>query len=201
MEAESWVQLSHGFTGTHLLFLNGTCASFILFSMKRCTIRNQSFKNYLFYGTTPIMRLSPNQLHQQNRWYPPHPCPIDLPLSKCVAIFLSWCAYCCWWWCSVMSDSVTPWTLTHQNLLFMGFPRQEYGSRLPFPLPGHLPNPGIEPSSPVAPALAARFFTTEPPGKPCLLVLPPKWWAPWRQGLLLFLFALISLTLNVRCSS
>jgi len=96
---------------------------------------------------------------------------------------------------------VTPWTLTHQSLLFMGFPRQEYWSRLPFPPPGHLPNPGIEPSSPVAPALAARFFTTEPPGKPCLLVLPPKWWAPWRQGLLLFLFALISLTLSVRCSS
>ena len=45
----------------------------------------------------------------------------------------------------------------------MGFPRQEYRSGLPFPSPGDLPNPGTEP---VSPALAGRFFTTEPPGKP-----------------------------------
>ena len=44
----------------------------------------------------------------------------------------------------------------------MGFPRQEYWSGLPFPSPGDLPYPGIEPTSP---ALASRFFTTEPPGK------------------------------------
>ena len=45
----------------------------------------------------------------------------------------------------------------------MRFPRQEYWSGLPFPPPGDLPNPGIEPRSPV---LAGGFFTTEPPGKP-----------------------------------
>ena len=45
----------------------------------------------------------------------------------------------------------------------MGFPRQEYWSRLPFPSPGDLPNSVIEPTSP---ALAGRFFITEPPGKP-----------------------------------
>ena len=44
----------------------------------------------------------------------------------------------------------------------MGFPKQEYGSGLPFPFPGDLPNPGIEP---VPPALAGGFFTTEPSGK------------------------------------
>ena len=44
-----------------------------------------------------------------------------------------------------------------------GVPRQEYWSGLPFPPPGYLPDPGIEPESPV---LAGRFFTTEPPGKP-----------------------------------
>ena len=51
----------------------------------------------------------------------------------------------------------------------MGFSRQnspEYWSGLPFSFPGDLPNPGIEPASPVAPELAGRFFTTEPPGKP-----------------------------------
>ena len=45
----------------------------------------------------------------------------------------------------------------------MGFPRQEYQSGLPFPFIGDLPDPGIEPMSP---ALAGRFFTTEPSGKP-----------------------------------
>ena len=48
----------------------------------------------------------------------------------------------------------------------MGFSRQEYWSGLPFPSPGDLPDPGIEPTSPVASALAGGFFTTEPPGKP-----------------------------------
>jgi len=63
-----------------------------------------------------------------------------------------------------MSDSfVTPWTVAHQTLLIMGFPRQEYWSGLPFPSPGDLPDPGIKPTSP---ALTGRFFTTEPPGKP-----------------------------------
>ena len=47
------------------------------------------------------------------------------------------------------------------------FPRQEYWSGLPFPPPGDLPDPGIEPMSP---ALAGRFFTAEPPGKPYLLL-------------------------------
>ena len=41
----------------------------------------------------------------------------------------------------------------------MGFPRQEYWSGLPFPSPGDLPDPGIEPAPP---AFAGRFFTTAP---------------------------------------
>ena len=45
----------------------------------------------------------------------------------------------------------------------MGFSRQEYWSGLPFPSPGDLPNPGIEPRSP---ALEADALTSEPPGKP-----------------------------------
>ena len=61
---------------------------------------------------------------------------------------------------------VTPWTVACQVPLPMGFPRQEYWSGLPFPSPGDLPDPGIKPSSPVSPASAGRFFTTEPPGNP-----------------------------------
>ena len=52
----------------------------------------------------------------------------------------------------------TPWTVAQQAPLSMGFPRQEYWRGLPFPPPGNLPNPGIEPVSPVALALAGRFF-------------------------------------------
>jgi len=54
----------------------------------------------------------------------------------------------------------TPWTITHQAPLSMGFPSQEYWSGLPFPSPGDLPDPGIESIS----ALAGGFFTTEPLG-------------------------------------
>ena len=60
-----------------------------------------------------------------------------------------------------MSDSfVTPWTVTHQAPLSKEFSRQEYWSGLLFPTPGNLPNPGIEPTSPVSSALAGRFFIT-----------------------------------------
>ena len=55
---------------------------------------------------------------------------------------------------------VTPWTLAHQVPLSMGFSRQEYWSGLPCPPPGDLPNPGIEPTSLISPALAGEFFTT-----------------------------------------
>ena len=57
---------------------------------------------------------------------------------------------------------VTPWAIACQVPLYLGFPRQEYWHVLPFPPPGHLPDPGIEPTSP---ALAGRFFTTVSPGK------------------------------------
>ena len=70
---------------------------------------------------------------------------------------------------SIMSDSFwTPWTVAHQFLLSMGFSRHEYWSGLPFLTPGDLPDPGIEPVSPVSPGLAGRFFATESPGKPTL---------------------------------
>ena len=70
---------------------------------------------------------------------------------------------------SVVSDSVTSWTVACQAPLSMEFSRQEYWSRLLFPPPGDLPDPGIEPGSLGSPALAGRFFTTLPPGKPLLV--------------------------------
>ena len=53
----------------------------------------------------------------------------------------------------------TLWTVVCQAPLPMQFSRQEYWSGLPFPLPGDLPDPGIEPTSLMSPGLAGRFFT------------------------------------------
>ena len=52
----------------------------------------------------------------------------------------------------------------------MAFSRQEYWRGLPCPPPGDLPHPGVEPPSPSSLALAGKFFTTEPPGKPVVFV-------------------------------
>ena len=62
--------------------------------------------------------------------------------------------YCC---CLVtkLCLFVTLWTVAYRASLSMGFPRQEYWSKLPFPFPKDLPNSGAEPESP---ALAGGFF-------------------------------------------
>ena len=57
----------------------------------------------------------------------------------------------------------------------MEFFRQEYWSELPSPPPGDLPDPGIKPVSPVSPALADRFFTTEPAPPQKEHTFPPKY--------------------------
>ena len=61
-----------------------------------------------------------------------------------------------------------PWTVVYQASLSMGFSRQEYWSGLPFPSPGDLPDPRIEPRSP---ALQADALPSEPPGKQILYQL------------------------------
>ena len=54
----------------------------------------------------------------------------------------------------------TPWSVAHKAPLSMAFSREEYWNGLPCPPPGDLPDPGIEPTSLMSPALASRFFTT-----------------------------------------
>ena len=66
------------------------------------------------------------------------------------------CSFSCVW------PFATSWMVTHQTPLSMGFSRQENWSGLPFPPPEDLPDPGIEPTTLVSPALAGGFFTTEP---------------------------------------
>ena len=75
----------------------------------------------------------------------------------CVCVLLS---------CLVVSDSATLWTVAHQAPLSMGFPRQEYWSGLPFPSPGDLPDPEIEPASPVSSTVKADSLPTKPSRKP-----------------------------------
>ena len=64
----------------------------------------------------------------------------------------------------------------------MGFPRQEYWSWLPILSPGDLPNPGIELTSSMSPALQAGFFTTEPAGEPTSLGIPALRCFPEAKG-------------------
>ena len=61
---------------------------------------------------------------------------------------------------------MTPWTVAHQAPLSMGFSRQEYWSALPRPPPGDLPDPGIEPTSLMSPALQAGSLLLAPSRKP-----------------------------------
>ena len=64
---------------------------------------------------------------------------------------------------AVVQLFVTLWTVSHQFPLSMEISGQEYWSGLPFPTPGALPDPGIEPASLVFLALAGGFFTSAPP--------------------------------------
>ena len=57
----------------------------------------------------------------------------------------------------------TPWTVAYQASPCMGFSKQQNWSGLPFPSPGDLPDPGIEPGSPT---LQADALPSDPPGKP-----------------------------------
>ena len=60
--------------------------------------------------------------------------------------------------------------IAHQAPLSMEFSKQEYWSGLPLPSPGDFLDPGIELKSPAFPALAGKFFSTEPPGKPMSVI-------------------------------
>ena len=70
------------------------------------------------------------------------------------------CVCVCAWSFSHVQLFETPWTVAHQAPLSMEFFRQEYWSGLPFPPPGDLPNPGIEPKCLASLTLAGAFFTT-----------------------------------------
>ena len=78
-----------------------------------------------------------------------------------------------------INSFVTLWTVAHQVPLSMGSPRQEYWSGLPFPSPGDLPDPGIQP---VSPALAdASFTTSESHSVVYDSLRPHELYSPWNS--------------------
>ena len=90
----------------------------------------------------------------------PCPSPAEAP-SLAVKVSLENIACVCT--LSHVQFFATPWTIAFQAPLSVAFSRHEYGSGLPFPSPGDLPNPGIEPASS---ALAGRFLAPVLRGKP-----------------------------------
>ena len=77
----------------------------------------------------------------------------ESPRNSCIRLKSSERPCVCVPSCSVVSHSVTPWTVAYQSPLPMGFPRQEYWGVLPFPSLGDLPHPGIKAMPPVSPCL------------------------------------------------
>ena len=85
-------------------------------------------------------------------------------MSACVCILSSF---------SLIWLFETLWTVAHQAPLSMGFSRQEYWSGLPWPPPGDLPDPGMEPMSAGISYIAGRFFPLSHLG------ISGEWWVRW----------------------
>ena len=98
-------------------------------------------------------------------------CSWDLPAPPAaahVSAYLTASQHPCELSRSVVPNSLQPRGLQPARFLALwGFSRREYRSGLPFPPPGDLPDPGVEPGPPVSPARAGGFFTTEPLDKLC----------------------------------
>ena len=83
---------------------------------------------------------------------------------------------------------VTPWHVTCQVPLSMGFPKQEYWSGLPFPSPGDLPHPGIKPTSPT---LVGKFSTTDHQGSPYVCVCVYRYRYNFRRMVYVCIYTII----------
>ena len=97
-----------------------------------------------------------------SQWSPtPRILALVYPISLSIEFTDDSCLY--QWTCSFSHVQLfaTPWTTAYQAPLSMGFSRQEYWNGLPFPSPGDLPNPGIEPRSPALQADSTIWATRE----------------------------------------
>ena len=113
-------------------------------------------------GTAAVEHLSPSAPDSQGN-VPSDPCLLHCAgVSKNPSIL---CVCVCTYTLSHVQLFVIAWTVAHQAPLSLGFSRQEYWSRLPFPSPRDLPDPWIKPVSLVSLSLVGGFFTIVPPGK------------------------------------
>ena len=88
--------------------------------------------------------------------------PVCVSVCVCVCVYACVCVGAC----LVVSDSLRPHGLQPTRLLWpWDSPGKNTGSWLPFPPPGNLPDPGIEPISPMSPASTGKFFTTSTTGE------------------------------------
>ena len=93
--------------------------------------------------------------------------------------------------CVLSQLPATPWTEALQAPLSMGFSRQEYWSGLPFLPPSDLPNPGMEPTFLMSPALADSFFTATATWE------APVWW--WQGKCFYFLLPMVKGLCSSNC--
>ena len=129
----------------HWPLLNLFIRSFIL----SCSPSTNIYSAYYLLSPMPGPRQSQNKALPRGVYILGQLSFIDSPLLLNLQILVVCVCVCVCISCSVVSDSL--WPLDYSlppGSLSMGFPRQEYWSRLPFPSPGDLPDPGIEPQSP-----------------------------------------------------
>ena len=116
----------------------------------------EGYNKHKWTGQYNLMPYRKNQLNKMEIMFPQQvPCLLE---HRCVNVSHF----------SPVQFFATLWTVAHQAPLYMGFPRQECLSGLPFPPTGVLPNPGIKLGSPV---FQADSLPSESPGKPFLLFL------------------------------
>ena len=126
------------------------------------------------------MRAPPSRLNHVSQGYLLMPSTLGVRISTCEFWGNVLCAQslCNPMDCSLLGFSV-PEIIPARILECAIKKKKEYWSGLPFPTPGDLPHPGIKPKSPVAPALAGGFFTTEAPwGRYHHVYFPWSWKLP-----------------------
>ena len=153
------------------------CVCFSITITRLLLLKECFFEQLNLEVDMPFLRAKPRQSHQNRKErcvyqvvgsakeesivrYSAHTtCPVLSPEPGSLVWYTNACMLSRF---SCICFFATPWTVTCQAPLSMGFSRQEYWSGLPFPTPGDLPNPGIKAVSLKSPALE----TLPPPGKP-----------------------------------
>ena len=155
-----------------MTYIRGVCKGFVIYVCIYVSVFG-----FLVFSATPVRcwsAWSEPCLQESSLWHTHSPLLAGLgsasPLCPCLSgslsvscVSLCMCInVCCARSCPTLCDPVDcspPGSSVHEAS------GQEYWSGLPFPSPGDLPYSGIEPVSPMFPAMAGGFFTTEPPGK------------------------------------